>query len=124
MFYVSEIGDEIKKELCFLQKQHQVARSNWVEILTDGRWKSNQNETNLLMDLGSPIVTVIWNDIQTTGQCCGMGGQQDWLDSNFGKIPPSCCNKGKCYILKHYNQLLYCNYISKPNIKCKLNNFR
>lgn len=88
-----EIGDEIKKELCFLQKQHQVARSNWVEILTDGRWKSNQNETNLLMDLGSPIVTVIWNDIQTTGQCCGMGGQQDWLDSNFGKIPPSCCNK-------------------------------
>mgnify|MGYP003729969277 CR=1 FL=1 len=49
----------------------------------------------MLLEVGSPIVTVIWNQIQNHGQCCGMDGQQDWLDSYFGKIPPSCCNKGK-----------------------------
>jgi hypothetical protein len=94
-FYFSEIKDIMKKELCLIQKSHQVKRSNWVEILTDGRWKSNQNETNLLMDVGSPIATVIWNNIQKESQCCGMSGQQDWLNSHFGKIPPSCCNPGK-----------------------------
>ena len=90
-----EIEDPVKKELCFLQKNHKIKHSNWVEILTDGRWKSNQNETNLLLSIGSPIVTVIWNDIQQTAQCCGLDGQDDWLDSYFGKIPPTCCNAGK-----------------------------
>ena len=56
---------------------------------------SNLNETNLLFDVASPIVTVLWDKIQKNEKCCGLQGQDDWLNSHFGKIPATCCNEGK-----------------------------
>ena len=93
--HFSEIRDPTKRQLCLLQKKHQAESSEWVEILEDGRWMSNLNETNLLFDVASPIVTVLWDKIQKNEKCCGLQGQDDWLNSHFGKIPATCCNEGK-----------------------------
>ena len=49
----------------------------------------------MLFEIASPMVSVVWEKIQKENQCCGLAGQNDWIDSDFQKIPETCCNSGK-----------------------------
>ena len=77
-------------------------------------WKRDRNLTDLIRYVGSPIVTTIWDQIQVpfilgsqyficdkliqeNNQCCGINGADDWIDSDFGKVPEECCLPGNQY---------------------------
>ena len=82
------------RELCFVQKKFKVEKSGWADVLMNGRWTQNSEEREMLYEIASPMVSVVWEDIQKKNQCCGLSGQNDWIDSHFQKIPATCCNEG------------------------------
>ncbi|CAG5110204.1 Oidioi.mRNA.OKI2018_I69.chr2.g4629.t2.cds [Oikopleura dioica] len=88
-----EIEDQNKRELCFVQKKFKVEKSGWADVLMNGRWTQNSEEREMLYEIASPMVSVVWEDIQKKNQCCGLSGQNDWIDSHFQKIPATCCNE-------------------------------
>ena len=85
----------IFRDLCFHQKKYKVEKSGWAEVLMNERWQSNTEQTEMLFEIASPMVSVVWEKIQKENQCCGLAGQSDWIDSDFQKIPQTCCNSGK-----------------------------
>ena len=35
--------------------------------------------------------------IQANNECCGINGADDWVNSDFGKVPEECCLSGNQY---------------------------
>jgi len=87
-----EIEDDNKRDLCFHQKKYKAEKSGWAEVLMNERWQTNTEQTEMLFEIASPMVSVVWEKIQKENQCCGLVGQSDWIDSDFQKIPATCCN--------------------------------
>ena len=85
------------RDLCFHQKKYKVEKSGWAEVLMNERLQSNTEQTEMLFEIASPMVSVVWEKIQKEYQCCGLAGQNDWIDSDFQKIPDTCCNSGKAF---------------------------
>jgi len=49
-----------------------------------------------LQNYGKPEnegVTKAWDSVQHELKCCGVTNSSDWLTSNYGKVPDSCCPK-------------------------------
>jgi len=42
---------------------------------------------------GNEGVTKAWDSVQHELKCCGVTNSSDWLASNYGKVPDSCCPK-------------------------------
>ena len=148
-----EVSNQPSKKLRIKQQQ-----TDWVALMKESQWKRNYNTTDLIRQIGSPIVSAKWDilqvrelyflkracnihvklwsitnvicricennyppvialaiqvdrynneaprkcfvnynywnltfNVQENNQCCGINGAQDWLNSDFDKIPSECC---------------------------------
>ena len=41
--------------------------------------------------------TKVLKSIQANNECCGINGADDWVNSDFGKVPEECCLSGNQY---------------------------
>jgi len=92
-----EIKDPDKRTICFYEMKIKQEESNWVSRMKNNDWRRDPNMTKLIKYVGQPIVTTIWDAIQEKNKCCGINGDQDWINSDFGKIPKQCCDVGRQY---------------------------
>jgi len=92
-----EIENPDKRTICFYEMKIKQEESNWVQMMKNEDWKRDRNLTDLIRYVGSPIVTTIWDQIQANNECCGINGADDWIASDFGKVPEECCLSGNQY---------------------------
>jgi len=86
-----EIMDADKQKICYYELRIKQQETNWVALMKDTHWKRDHNTSDLIKQIGGPIVSAKWDILQQSNECCGINGAEDWLASDFDRIPPECC---------------------------------
>ena len=59
-----EIMDADKQKICYYELRIKQQETNWVALMKDTHWKRDHNTSDLIKQIGGPIVSAKWDILQ------------------------------------------------------------